>query len=363
MTISRRRVMAALPMLGGGVLGSGLFARRAMAHGLDVRLAPQSFAPLVRAVAPSIVGISVIQYAGPAPAAPRLDMPNQRTPAVRSVGPRAAPRAVQAAGSGFVVTKAGIIVTNNHVVGNAREIVVTLDSGRQVSARVVGTDQLTDLAIVKIDVGADLPTVTWGDSAHMQVGDWILAAGNPFDLGTSFTAGIISARGRQIDDDPFDRFFQLDAPINPGNSGGPSFDMRGHVIGVNTAIVSPSGGSVGIGFAIPSNLARRVIAALIAHGSIARGWLGISATDRAGALPGAVITGVDPQGPAGGLGLAPGDVILAVNHHKVGDANDLTRMIAASMPGRREILEVERRGRLYALPVTIGRRPAELRSE
>jgi serine protease Do len=359
MMISRRRMMAALPMLGGGLFGGGLVAHRAMARGLDVRLAPQSFAPLVRAVAPSIVGISVVQYAGPAPAAPRLDMPNQRAPAPRPT----APQAVQAAGSGFVVTPAGIIVTNNHVVGNAREIVVTLDSGRQVSARVVGTDQLTDLAIVKIDVGGNLPTVTWGDSAHMQVGDWILAAGNPFDLGTSFTAGIISARGRQIDDDPFDRFFQLDAPINPGNSGGPSFDMRGHVIGVNTAIVSPSGGSVGIGFAIPSDLARRVIAALIAHGSIARGWLGIRATDRAGAMPGAVITGVDPQGPAGGLGLAPGDVILAVNHHKIGDANDLTRMIAASMPGRRDILEVDRRGRLYALPVTIGRRPAELRSE
>lgn len=362
MTMSRRRVIAALPILGGGVLGGGLAAQRAMADGLDVRLAPQSFAPLVRAVAPSIVGISVIQYAGPVPAAPRLDLPNQRHQITRPAAP-VAPRPVQAAGSGFVVTKAGIIVTNNHVVGNAREIVVTLDSGRQVSARVVGTDQLTDLAIVKIDVGGDLPTVTWGDSAHMQVGDWILAAGNPFDLGTSFTAGIISARGRQIDDDPFDRFFQLDAPINPGNSGGPSFDMRGHVIGVNTAIVSPSGGSVGIGFAIPSNLARRVIAALIAHGSIARGWLGIDATDRAGARPGAVITGVDPQGPAGGLGLAPGDVILAVNHHKIGDANDLTRMIAASLPGRRDILEVERRGRLYALPVTIGRRPAELRSE
>jgi serine protease Do len=357
MRLSRRRVMASLP-----VIGASALCHRAMAHGLDVGLAPQSFAPLVRAVAPSIVGISVIQYSGPAPSLPRLELPDQRNQTTARVAPHA-PRAVQAAGSGFVVTPAGIIVTNNHVVGNARQIVVTLDSGRQVPAHVVGTDQLSDLAIVKIDVGGNLPTVAWGDSAHMQVGDWILAAGNPFDLGTSFTAGIISARGRQIDDDPFDRFFQLDAPINPGNSGGPSFDMRGHVIGVNTAIVSPSGGSVGIGFAIPSNLARRVIAALIAHGSIARGWLGVSVTDRAGAAQGAQITGVDPQGPAGGLGLVPGDVILAVNHHKVGDANDLTRIIAASPPGRRDRLEVERRGRLYALPVTIGQRPAELRSE
>ena len=357
MRVSRRALIGTLP-----VLGALAGCHRAGAHGADQNLAPESFAPLVRAVAPSIVGISVIQYAGPAPALPRLELPDQRPSSVRMAHPQTR-RAVQAAGSGFVVTPSGVIVTNNHVVGNARQIVVTLDNGHRVPARVIGTDQLTDLAIVKIDIGAALPVVRWGDSARMQVGDWILAAGNPFDLGTSFTAGIISARGRQIDDDPFDRFFQLDAPINPGNSGGPSFDMRGRVIGVNTAIVSPSGGSVGIGFAIPSDLARRVIRALIAHGSIARGWLGISVTDRAEAAPGAQITGVDPQGPAGALGLAPGDVIVAVNHHKVIDANDLTRIIATSPPGQRDHLEVQRRGKLYALPVTIGRRPAELRSE
>ncbi|MDD2862833.1 MAG: trypsin-like peptidase domain-containing protein, partial [Acidiphilium sp.] len=206
------------------------------------RAMPSSFAPLVRMVAPVVVGVSVTQYSGaPRPSPPVLPSPRAPIPGQPRTRPQdyAGTEVSKAAGSGFIITASGIIVTNNHVVGNAAEIVVTLDDGRRVKAEVIGTDQLTDLAIIRIDAGRDLPFAIWGDSARMQVGDWILAGGNPFDLGTSFTAGIISARGREIGDGPFDHFLQLDAPINPGNSGGPSFDMRGHVIGVNTAIVSP----------------------------------------------------------------------------------------------------------------------------
>lgn len=329
------------------------------------RAMPSSFAPLVKLVAPTIVGVSVTQYSGAArpspPVLPLPGVPMPGQPRTRSQDYRGT-EVSKAAGSGFIITSSGIIVTNNHVVGNAAEIVVTLDDGKRVQARVIGTDQLTDLAIIRIDAGRELPHASWGDSARMQVGDWILAAGNPFDLGTSFTAGIISARGRQIGDGPFDHFLQLDAPINPGNSGGPSFDMRGHVIGVNTAIVSPSGGSVGIGFAIPSNMARRIVAALIAHGSIPRGWLGVSVQDRTSG-PGVRLTGVDSSGPAGRAGLQPGDIVLAINHLPVNDASALIRAIASVPPGADEHLRMDRGGRIFDLSVRVGRRPAELGSD
>ena len=159
---------------------------------------------------------------------------------------------VMGAGSGFIIDPAGVIVTNNHVVGHADKIVVSLSDGRELTAHVVGTDELTDIAVIKVDSTTTLPAVTWGNSQNVDVGDWILAAGNPFGLGSSVSAGIVSARGRDIGAGPFDDFLQIDAPINPGNSGGPTFNMDGQVVAVNTAIVSPTGGSVGIGFAIPS---------------------------------------------------------------------------------------------------------------
>ncbi|MGC9270299.1 S1C family serine protease [Acidiphilium sp.] len=323
---------------------------------------PSSFAPLVRRVAPSIVGVSVTQFNGPdRPSPPKLPIPGQ--PNMQSQTDTSPSEFSKAAGSGFIITSAGIIVTNNHVVGDAERIIVTLDNGERLPARVIGADQLTDLAIIQVAAGRSLPFATWGNSAHMAVGDWILAAGNPFDLGTSFTAGIISARGRQIGDGPFDHFLQLDAPINPGNSGGPSFDMKGHVIGVNTAIVSPSGGSVGIGFAIPSNMARRIVDALIAHGSIPRGWLGVSVSDLPAGEPGVRLTRVDSDGPAGRAGLQPGDIVLAINHLPVNDASALIRAIASVPPGTDEHLRMERDGRLFDLSVTVGRRPAELGSD
>jgi serine protease Do len=198
----------------------------------------------------------------------------------------------------------------------------------------------------------------------MQVGDWILAAGNPFALGNSFTAGIISAEGRDIGDGPFDHFLQLDAPINPGNSGGPAFDLDGEVIGINTAIVSPSGGSVGIGFAIPSNYARKIVSALIAHGSIPRGWLGVSVEDVADSsatpMGGAAITGVEPGGPADNAGLTDSDIVLSVNGTPISGSADLIRAIASVTPGVKVVLTVSRNGHMRDVPVVVDQRPAQL---
>lgn len=326
------------------------------------RAMPSSFAPLVKRVAPTIVGISVVQFAGSGhPPQPRLSVPRGVKPKRQSYSSKA--MLSKAAGSGFILTSSGIIVTNNHVVGNAEKIIVTLDNGHRLPAKVVGTDQLTDLAIIKINAGRPLPFAHWGNSAHMAVGDWILAAGNPFDLGTSFTVGIVSARGRAIGDGPFDHFLQLDAPINPGNSGGPSFNVKGRVIGVNTAIVSPSGGSVGIGFAIPADSARRIVAALVEHGSIPRGWLGVLVADQPIGEAGVQLTGVDATGPAARAGLRPGDVVLAINRLPVDDASGLIRAVASVPPGTKEYLRVKRDGQIFDLSVTVGRRPAELGSD
>ena len=333
---------------------------------------PDSFAPVVRMAAPSIVGISVTDYAGPKPARPRLPRalipPEQRVPepGLRAPGLRKqedSEDGIKAIGSGFIIDPAGLIVTNNHVVGNATRIIVTLDDGGRFPASIAGADQLTDLAVIRIEAGRPLPPARWGDSARVQVGDWVLAAGNPFDLGTSFTAGIVSARGREIGDGPFDHFLQLDAPINPGNSGGPAFNMRGRVVGVNTAIVSPSGGSVGIGFAIPSDMARRVVAALIAHGAIPRGWLGVAVGDAPEGMAGVAILGIEPGGPAARAALRPGDIVEAVNNLPVNDAGAMIRAIASVPPGTTERLTIKRNREVFTLPVTVGRRPAELGSD
>jgi serine protease Do len=196
------------------------------------------------------------------------------------------------------------------------------------------------------------------------VGDWVLAAGNPFALGNSFTLGIVSAEGRDIGDGPFNHFLQLDAPINPGNSGGPAFNMQGQIIGINSAIVSPSGGSVGVGFAIPSNNAAPIVAELIAHGAIARGWLGVGVADpQAGAggqATGAVITGLEPGGPADKAGLTPGELVLTVNGNTVSGADGLTRAIAGLQPGVKVILGVSGNAHIFHIPVIVGRRPAQL---
>ncbi len=334
---------AALALL----LASPLAARAALAFP-----APPSFRELVKKVLPAVVAIAVTETVAAAPgggAVPGLPMPFPGLP-----------ERVHAAGSGFLIAPTGIIVTNNHVIRHAASIRVLFGDGTRLPAHVLGADPLTDLAVIKVTPRAPLPFVHWGDSAKMQVGDWILAAGNPFGLGGSVTVGIVSARGRNLGEGPFDNFLQLDAPINPGNSGGPSFDMNGHVVGVNTAIVSPSGGSVGIGFAIPSDLARRVVAQLIAHGRIARGWLGVSIEDmpaRDGTPAGVAVAQVVPGGPGAAAGLEPGDVLTAIDGRRVASVLGLIRVVAGLAPGSRASLTLWRSGRRLIVPVLIGERP------
>jgi serine protease Do len=328
-------------------------------YGAVARSAPDSFSPLVKRVLPAVVNIAVTETVSGNDVAADLPPELRDTPLGREFRRRFGNKHEQmmGAGSGFIIDPSGIIVTNNHVIDHADKIVVSLTDGRQLPAHVIGTDELTDIAVIKIDAPAALPAVTWGDSRQVEVGDWILAAGNPFGLGGSVTAGIVSAEGRDLGSGPFDNFLQLDAPINPGNSGGPIFNMEGQVIGISTAIVSPSGGSVGIGFAIPSELIGSVVASLRAHGSIERGWLGVSVED--GDKGGVIIAGVEHTGPALHAGVHAGDVVLALNGEHIETARSLIRAVAAMPPGQVVRLTVQRQGQDIELPITIGRRPAQ----
>ncbi len=278
------------------------------------------------------------------------------------------PQRVQAAGSGFLIDPEGYIVTNHHVVEGVNEVTVTLSDGTKHKAQVVGRDDKTDLALLKVDAGRPLPFVELGDSGATRVGDWVLAVGNPFGLGGSVNAGIVSARGRDINSGPYDDYIQIDAPINRGHSGGPLFDAYGRVIGVNTAIYSPTGGNVGIGFAIPAETVRSVVADLRAHGRVERGWLGVQIqpiTEELAAglgltgTQGVLIADVLPQGPAAGSQLQAGDVILEANGQSIKDYKDLPKIVAATKAGTPMRLEVVRAGQPLAMTVTIGRMPDE----
>lgn len=272
----------------------------------------------------------------------------------------------QAQGSGFIIDPSGHIVTNYHVVDGAQEITVSLDDGSKHSATVKGRDPKTDLALIKIDAGRSLPHVEFGESDGAKVGDWVIAVGNPFGLGGSVTAGIISARGRDLRSGPFDDYLQIDAPINRGNSGGPLFDTTGRVIGVNTAIWSPTGGNVGIGFAVPSSIAKSVVEQLRDHGSIARGWLGVQIQpvneDLAQGLgvpegKGALVAAVTPESPAAKAGVKPGDLIVSMDGTALEDFKALPRLVAAAAPGKQATLEVVREGKTRELTVTVGQTP------
>ena len=260
------------------------------------------------------------------------------------------------------------MVTNNHVVEHADEIEVTLFDGSRHPAEVKGRDPKTDLALLEIDADESLPHVELGDSDHAKVGDWVVAVGNPFGLGGTVTAGIISARGRDIQSGPFDEFLQIDAPINRGNSGGPLFDSEGRVIGINTAIYSPSGGNVGIGFAIPSSMARDIIAELEANGSVARGWLGVQiqpvteiVAESLGLKEqqGALVASVVPGSPADRAGVETGDVIVRMNGEDLDDFKDLPKLVAKAEAGSEATLEVRRQGKTRELEVEIGRMPGD----
>ncbi|AWN54599.1 Do family serine endopeptidase [Methylobacterium sp. 17Sr1-1] len=270
-----------------------------------------------------------------------------------------------AQGSGFFISADGYVVTNNHVVNNAKTVEVTLDDGRTLPAKIIGTDPKTDLALLKVTDGAPFPYVKLAHGAP-QVGDWVVAIGNPFGLGGTVTAGIVSARGRDIGAGPYDDFLQIDAPINKGNSGGPTFNVSGEVVGVNTAIASPSGGNVGLAFAIPSETVQAVVDQLRTDGKVARGYLGLQiqpvTKDIADSLgldkaKGALVTSAQDGTPAAKAGLKSGDVVQAVNGEPVTDARELSRKIASLKPGTKVDLAYLRGGKAETAQVTLGSLP------
>jgi serine protease Do len=368
-----------------------------------------TLAPLVRHLLPSVVNISTTQNA-PARgnAQPRPDAPDMPQlppgspfeeffrdffnrnrppggPGPQGQGPGEGPapgrpgqppapgqpprRGAQSLGSGFIVDASGIVVTNNHVIDGADEINVILQDNTTIRARLLGTDPRTDIAVLKIETDKPIQAVPFGDSDVLNVGDWVVAIGNPFGLGGSVTAGIVSARGRNIGQGNYDDFIQTDAAINRGNSGGPLFNLAGEVVGINTAIYSPSGGSIGIGFSIPSNLARNIVAQLKETGKVSRGWLGVNiqqVTDEIAeslALPGgargALIARAQEDGPAAKGGIRNGDVVLSFNGVAVREMRNLPRIVADSRAGTTVPVVVWRDGREQTLQVPVGELPAE----
>jgi serine protease Do len=340
---------------------------------------PPSFADVVEQITPAVVNISTtkaVQRGGqgapdfpfpqPPPGSPFEDFFREFFDRERS--PEDVPRRTASLGSGFVVDPEGFVVTNNHVIAEAEEISVVFGDDTTYQAELIGRDSKTDLALLKIKGDGPFPAVTFADSDTVRVGDWVIAIGNPFGLGSTVTAGIVSARSRDIRAGPYDDFLQVDAPINRGNSGGPSFNLNGEVIGINTAIFSPSGGNVGIGFAIPSNLAVPVIESLKADGRVKRGWLGVriqTVTEEiAESLGldedvGALVASVTPQGPAELAEIEPGDVILEFDHKPISRMRGLPRIVAETPIGKEVEVVVWRRGERATFGVTLGELPEE----
>ena len=332
--------------------------------------APLSFADIVDAVSPAVVSIDVRQRVN---AESLRDIPGFDglpfdLPIPEGEGEEDLPEQL-GSGSGFFISADGYIVTNNHVVANAEEITVRLNDERELTATLIGTDPETDLAVIRVE-GDDFPFVRFETDARPRVGDWVLAIGNPLGLGGTVTAGVVSAYGRQIDQatTPYVDYMQIDAPINRGNSGGPTFDIHGRVIGVNSAIYSPNGYSVGIGFAIPADVADRVTRSLISGGSVQRGYVGISIgpvtadVREALALPdgtdGARVTAVNADGPAERGGLQFGDIVVAVDGEDIDDASDLTRRVGAVAVGETVRLDVLRNGRPESVAIRAAVRPS-----
>jgi serine protease Do len=341
----------------------------------EARPMPGSFADLAAELTPAVVNISTTQNVEGSnsfdfqfpPGSPFeeffKEFLEKNRPSPNNGGPRGPRRQVTSLGSGFVIDAGGLIVTNNHVIADADEISVRFRDGTKLSAEVVGKDSKTDIAVLRVKSDKPLPSLRWGDSDASRVGDWVLAIGNPFGLGGSVTAGIISARGRDINSGPYDDFIQTDASINRGNSGGPLFNIDGEVIGVNTAIFSPSGGSVGIGFAIPASLAKDVVNQLAKYGRTRRGWLGVriqSVTDEIaegmglGAARGALVAGVTDDGPAAAAGIQAGDVILKFDGADVPEMRLLPRMVAGAAIGEDVPVEIWRNGTVRTVQVKLG---------
>ena len=339
--------------------------------------APFSFADLVERVSPAVVTITSETMSGKgedeeggagnqtAPEnipEPFRDLFNQ----FKKQQQQQPQRKAISAGSGFIIDKSGLVVTNNHVIEDSKKITVKLPDGRSFEAKLVGTDPATDIALLKIKAEKDLPIVEFGNDRGIRVGDWVVAVGNPFGLSNSVTAGIVSSIGRDIGGGAYNDFIQIDAPINRGNSGGPTFDLRGQVIGMNSMIFSPSGGSVGIGFAIPASTIHDVVAQLQSKGRVARGWLGVEiqsvTPEIANSLgmkenKGAIVANLVPGGPAAKAGFEQGDVITAIDGKTVADSRDLTRRVATVASGATAHFAVNRQGKSQDIAVKIGDRP------
>jgi serine protease Do len=374
------RAPFALPALRNAMLATGI-AALALQSGIAHAEAPSSFADLAAKVTPAVVNIAAVEDVADQSADMPDEMPFHFPPGspfeeffkqFRN-GPQqqdhSGKHKATALGSGFIIDPSGYIVTNNHVIDSANDIKVTTSDGLQLEAKLIGTDEKTDLALLKVESKKPLPYVSWGDSDQTRVGDWVLAVGNPFGLGGTVTTGIISARGRDIRSGPFDDFLQIDASINQGNSGGPTFNMDGQVVGINAAIATPNGGSVGIGFAIPSNLAKPVIAELKEHGKVERGWLGVRIQEVTPELAqamgldepkGALVAAVDAKGPANGK-LQAGDVVLGFNGQAIDKMRDLPRLVAAAAANSTAKVDILRNHERQTIDVTIGRLPSEER--
>jgi serine protease Do len=398
---SARRValLAGVAALGVGVLlaGSGFnlnssldsLSPAAHAQGLQ---RPVGFADIVEKVKPAVVSVRVKLDGGPRMTGLEGDLPfrkgspmdrffrqfgspdddgNQGNPGNPGrQGNQGAPggrNMITGQGSGFFISADGFAVTNNHVVDKAENVQVTADDGKIYEAKVIGTDARSDLALIKVDGRGDFPFVKFAEG-NPRIGDWVLAVGNPFGLGGTVTAGIVSARGRDIGNGPYDDFIQIDAPVNKGNSGGPTFDVDGNVIGVNTAIFSPSGGSVGIAFAIPADTVKKVVAQLKDKGSVTRGWIGVQIqsvtpeiADSLGlkSVQGALVAEPQAGGPAAKAGIEAGDVITSVNGAPLKDARELARQIGGLPPGTSVKLSISHKGAEKSVTLTLGQLPNE----
>jgi serine protease Do len=383
--------VAAVAIVASGALGvtvvQGQHPAFAQAAPITVETAhaPASFADVVDKVKPAVVSVKVraeqvASLGDEDTPTSRLDnLPPQLKELFRRFGengmPPQGPRrggrgGGSAQGSGFFISADGFVVTNNHVVDNAKSVEVTLDDGRTLSAKVLGADPKSDLALLKVTEGGPFPYVKLAAAAP-RVGDWVVAIGNPFGLGGTVTSGIVSARGRDIGAGPYDDFLQIDAPINRGNSGGPTFNLRGEVVGVNTAIASPSGGSVGLAFAIPSSTVQAVVDQLETNGKVERGFLGVQiqalTPDLADGLglknqKGALVNSAQPSTPAAKAGLRSGDVVTSINGEPVSDARELTRRIAGLKPGTKIELGYLRDGGQRTATVELGTLPTETAS-
>lgn len=358
-------------------LGSALLAIVFLSVGAtanaQAKPAPDGFADLAEKLLPAVVNISTTQivketntpeFSFP-PGSPFEDFFKEFLDRQQNKGK---PRRATSLGSGFIIDPSGLIVTNNHVINEAEEITVILHDNTNLKAKILGRDTKTDLALLKVDTSKPLPAVPFGDSDKARIGDWVLAIGNPFGLGSSVTTGIVSALARDINSGQYDEYIQTDASINRGNSGGPMFNMAGEVIGINTAILSPSGGSVGIGFAVPSNLAKQVIDQLRQFGKTKRGWLGVRIQEVTpeiaeslglGKPRGALVASVSPGGPAALAKIEPGDVVLKFNGRDITEMRRLPRVVAETAVGSEAPIEVWRGEKIVPLRVKVGELPDE----